>query len=94
MTTVADINYAAAVPIPEAVDLINKLFSQGHEIVLFTARGSKTGIDWREVTERQLKESKLLYHELKFGKPYADYYVDDKFITLDEIKEKIKNRTL
>ena len=73
-------NYSEAVPIDERVIKINHLFAEGHVIKLFTARGSETGIDWRELTEKQLSNWGLKYTELILGKPAADFYVDDKAI--------------
>lgn len=94
MELVEDNNYHKSSPKKDIVPMINSLFEKGHEIILFTARGSKTGIDWREVTEKQLCEAELKYHELLFGKPYADFYIDDKMISLDELKSKIKMRVI
>ena len=48
--------------------------------VYWTARGSQTGIDWREITEKQLKEWEAKHHELSLNKPHYDLYVDDKTI--------------
>ena len=45
---------------------------------LHTARGDGTGIDWSEVTARQLWDWNVPYDELRFGKPWADLYVDDR----------------
>lgn len=73
-------NYASATPIIERIEKINQLFESGNIIKLHTARGSKTGIDWQEVTSNQLEIWGLKYHELHFGKPFADYYIDDKAI--------------
>jgi hypothetical protein len=61
------------------------LFDNNNTIILFTARGTKTGIDWSEVTAKQLKTWGVKYHELKFGKPAADYYVDDRLINMNEL---------
>ena len=58
-----------------------------NRIVLFTARGYKTGIDWEELTEMQMQKWGVKYHELIFGKPDADYYIDDKMQSLEELKE-------
>jgi len=69
----------------EIIAIINKLFDLGNEIILHTARGYVTGIDWREVTKGQLKNWGLNYHELHFGKPNADYYIDDKMLSMEEI---------
>ncbi|MDD3896371.1 MAG: acylneuraminate cytidylyltransferase family protein [Candidatus Peribacteraceae bacterium] len=71
-------DYALSQPQQEMVALIQHLHSEGHRIILHTARGSMTGKDWREVTERQLKEWGVPYEELHFGKPAADVYVDDR----------------
>ena len=77
--------YGTAKPIKENIKIINRLFDNKNKIILFTARGSETGIDWRETTEKQMKEWGVKYNELKFGKPYADYYVDDKMLSLNNL---------
>ena len=77
--------YNKAMPIKENIKIINKLFDNENKIILFTARGSKTGIDWRQTTESQMKEWGVRYDELKFGKPSADYYVDDKMLSLNDL---------
>lgn len=73
-------DYASAEPISDRVVRINQLFDEGHIIKFYTARGSKSGINWREETEKQLRDWKINYHELHMGKPYADFYIDDKAI--------------
>ena len=52
------------------------------EITLFTARGTVTKIDWEKVTINQLKKWNVKYHRLLFGKPDADFYVDDKAVDI------------
>lgn len=79
-TLTPDNDYRLSGPITATIDAINLLFDRGHRIVMLTARGSATGIDWREVTRDQLSRWGLKYHELRFGKPAADYYVDDRMI--------------
>ena len=74
------VDYSLATPILERIQKINSLYAQGHTIKLYTARGSKTGIDWSEITRNQLLRWGLIFHELHFGKPFADYYIDDKAI--------------
>lgn len=71
-------DYTQAKPYTEKIEYINKLYDDGNEIVFQTARGFKTGIDWREVTENQFKTWGVKYHELYFNKSYGDIYIDDK----------------
>ena len=83
------LKYETAVPIPQAILKINKLYSEGHTIVFWTARGTKSGIDWRQLTETQLSSWGVQYHELRFGKPVYDVFIDDKNInSLDWLNEK------
>jgi hypothetical protein len=72
--------YQAAQPLIEAIAKLNDLFDAGHCILLYTARGSTTAIDWRELTEQQLKEWGVRFHGLYMGKPTADVYVDDRAV--------------
>jgi CMP-N-acetylneuraminic acid synthetase len=85
-TTMPPDRYHDAEPVHDVITSVNSLFDAGHEIVLFTARGSATGIDWHEVTERQMRDWGVRYHRLVFGKPAADYYVDDRALLPDEFK--------
>jgi len=73
-------DYERAEPMPDVIAEINRLYDAGHTILLLTARGSTTAIDWRACTERQLAAWNVRYHSLSFGKPTADVYVDDKAI--------------
>ena len=81
---IANNDYALCQPINKNIEMINALYRAGHRIVLFTARGSMTGIDWSEITRQQLTDWQVLHHDLKFGKPAADFYIDDRMILLDE----------
>lgn len=74
-------NYESTTPMVERIAKINKLYEAGHVIKFLTARGSKTGIDWTEVTKLQLEKWGVQYHELQLGKPFADHYIDDKGIS-------------
>jgi hypothetical protein len=74
-------DYPNSQPIPHRIAVVNKLYEEGHEITLFTARGTVTGIDWRELTEKQLRKWGVRYHKLILGKPHADYFIDDKGVS-------------
>ena len=71
-------NYSQASPIIKNIEKANKLYEDGHTIIFWTARGTGSGIDWQEVTENQLQEWGVKYHELKLGKPIYDLFIDDK----------------
>lgn len=79
-------DYASAKPILDRVNIVNKLYREGHQIILFTARGmGSSGNDekkarkkWKILTEYQLQEWGVMYHHLFLGKPAADIYIDDK----------------
>ncbi len=73
-------NYTKAKPIHERIAKINSLYNEGHTIVYWTARGTRTGTDWRELTEQQLNKWLVKYHELKLGKPAYDLFIDDRNI--------------
>tara|TARA_R110002012_G_C11197345_1_gene559393 strand:+ start:198 stop:494 length:297 start_codon:yes stop_codon:yes gene_type:complete len=78
-----DRDYAKAVPITDYIHKVNELYDAGNTIVYWTARGTGSGIDWREVTEKQFKKWGVKYHNLKFGKPIYDLFIDDKNINTD-----------
>jgi len=74
-------DYINSKPHDSMIRMINKLYDKGNTIKIFTARGSKSGLDWKDFTEKQLGSWGLKYHELILGKPHADIYIDDKSIT-------------
>tara|TARA_R110000824_G_scaffold327536_2_gene514381 strand:+ start:25 stop:327 length:303 start_codon:yes stop_codon:yes gene_type:complete len=82
-------NYPDAVPMVGNINKINRLYEDGNTIVYWTARGSVTGIDWLDVTEKQLASWGVKYHELKMGKPHYDLFICDKAVnTTDFFDEK------
>ena len=78
-----DGSYANNTPNEPIIKLCNRLYENGNKIVLHTARGSGNGVNWSQITKAQLEKWGVKYHQLTFGKPAADYYVDDKAMTLD-----------
>jgi len=86
-------DYKKAKPYFDRIEYINNLFEKGHKIIMFTARGYTTNINWQELTKKQLSDWGLKYHELKLKKPFGDIYIDDKGITdKDFFKLDIKNK--
>ena len=79
-------NYKSSKPIKKTITLINKLYKEGYQIKIFTARGMGTLKGnypmviktYKKLTVQQLKLWDLKYHSLIFGKPAYDCFVDDK----------------
>ena len=88
LCTNSDGEYERAEPYPEVIAQVNALYDAGHQVILYTARGSTTGIDWRELTENQVGSWGVKYHQLFLGKPTADIYIDDKAANVEEWKAK------
>lgn len=80
-----DLDYSQSEPNIKMIHIINKLYDMGNHIVLFTARGYVTKKDWSSITKKQLGDWGVKYHELLFGKPNADFYIDDKMISMEKL---------
>jgi capsule biosynthesis phosphatase len=86
LCTKESLGYESCKPLPEASFLLKSLRSQGHKIIIYTARGMESfkgsvGAAMSSIgllTLNQLKEWDFEYDEIYFGKPSADLYVDDK----------------
>ncbi len=77
--------YDQAIPIKENIEKINKLYNEGHTIIYWSSRGIITGLDWFDLTEKQLKKWNCKYHELKLDKPFYDIIICDKSKRIEEI---------
>ena len=71
-------DYSLSVPIIKNIEKANRLFDEGNTIIYWTARGATTGIDWTEITQKQLISWGAKHHELKLGKPNYDLFICDK----------------
>lgn len=81
-----DYDYNEAIPDFNKIKIVNTLYDKGHSITMWTARGMKTGIDWRSITETQLKNWGVKYHKLRLDKPPYDMFIDDKALNnLDQV---------
>jgi hypothetical protein len=78
-----DSPYEECTPIQERILKVNKLYEEGNQITYWTARGSRTGNNYEDLTKRQLSEWGCKYHNLLFGKPPYDLYIDDKSHNVD-----------
>lgn len=85
-------DYVNAVPIIDRVKHINELFDKQNNIVIYTARGMGSSNNnqiiaiekYYSLTKRQLIEWNVKHHQLVFGKPFGDVYIDDKGINDNE----------
>lgn len=79
--------YELARPSPANISKINRMYDEGWTIIYWTARGSRTGLDHRELTLAQLEAWGCRYHELRCGpahKPHFDLLIDDKSRRIEE----------
>ncbi len=88
--------YAFAAPMVDVIERVNRLYDKGWHVTIFTARGMRTFNGnihavvralWT-LTDTWLKENGVKYHELRFGKPPGDVYVDDRGMRPDEFLER------
>lgn len=85
--------YHLAEPRLNIIQIVNRLWTDGHKIVIWTARGMDTHDgyvelieeNYRDMTEKWLKDHHICYDELKFGKPSALVYVDDKALLPEDL---------
>ena len=68
-----------AKPKDNAVESINKLYGEGHIIIIYTAR---TWMEF-EMTTHWLQSNGIQYHQLIMGKPVGDAWIDDRAIGFD-----------
>jgi len=81
-------DYTTVLPIQPMIDLARKMKSDGHCIIIHTARRMKTHAynvgavcrDIGKITFDTLEKFEIPYDELIFGKPYADIYIDDRAV--------------
>ena len=93
--TIAD-DYTSVKPIQKNIDFLYYLKRLGHTIIIYTARRMKTHngntgkilADIGKITFDTLEKFSIPYDEIYFGKPYADFYIDDLAISSYENLEK------
>jgi glycerol-3-phosphate cytidylyltransferase len=89
-TSVEDSQYQLARPFEHVIREINRLHDAGNVIKLMTARGSVSGKDYTELTQRQLADWGIQYHQLIMNaKPHAHLFVDDRAIHIDAWLEQM-----
>lgn len=87
LTQQAPGEYGKAKPIEGRMEIVNKLFDDGHQIVFYTSRNFK----YMQMTYKQLRTFGFKFHHIAFGKPHADFIVDDRLLSFEGlIMKRIK----
>ena len=97
-----DESYEECGIIDGAKETIQQLADHGHYIILYTARHMKTCngnvaltvARIGKITLEWLDKHQIPYHEIHFGKPWADVYIDDnalRFSSWSEISDDGSN---
>ncbi len=90
--------YASSKPIKKNIKVINELY-QKYMIIIFTSRFmgrnkeniKKAKSQGYKFTFKQLKNWKVRFHKLIFGKPSYDLFIDDKCLSFSKNwRNKIK----
>ena len=89
-------DYNTVEPISKNINYLKYLKKKGNTIIIYTARSMRTHqgnngkilADIGEITFKTLKKYDIPFDEIYFGKPYADYYIDDLAINCFEDIEK------
>ena len=84
-----DGEYEQAKPIKSNIDKINILYEKENRIILWTARGTTTDIDWYDLTKKQMEDWGVNYHKLLMKKPYYDLWIDDKCVNILDFETKM-----
>ena len=73
-------------PYPDALEILNKWYDEGHIITFFTSRTE----DHREITEAWLAKHNFKYHGLLMGKPRGGNYhwIDNHMVRATRFKGK------
>jgi len=77
-------DYENSMPIRDRIEKMNKLYDEGHEIHYYTARGTNSGLNWEEYTQKYLEEIGVKYTSCKAGKPHYHFWIDDKAINSED----------
>ena len=76
--------YSSCKPNTEVVDLMKKLSNNGHKIIIYTSRLSN---EVKKVTVEWLQKYDVPYDAIHFDKPLYDYMVDDRALSISQLKK-------
>jgi len=81
-------DYTTVEPIQDRIDFCNYLKRMGCEIIIHTARGSVNTLQNSRIIHDTLEKYDIPCDELFMGKPYADIYIDDKFVNIHKLQNE------
>ena len=95
-------DYSKSIPIKKNIKIINAAYKNGYNIILYTARYmgrckgnlKKVKKQIKPLTLKQLKDWGVKYHELYFGKPSFDLFIDDKSLFFKKNWSKLLKKKL
>ena len=95
-------DYSKSKPITKNINIINKSYDKGFNIILYTARymgrynGNLTKVkkEIKPFTLKQLKKWGVKYHRIYFGKPSFDLFIDDKSLFFKKEWSRILRKKL
>ena len=89
--TPASRDYSKVIPLHKMIEDVNRLYEEGHEITIFTARGGSSGVDYHELNVQQLADWGVKYDYLyDKNKPQYDILIDDKAFNTEAWRAKRK----
>ena len=79
-------------PFPDAVEICNKWYEEGHIITFFTSRTE----EHREITETWLNKYGFKFHGILMGKPRGGNYhwIDNHIVKATRFKGKVTDLTM
>ena len=95
-------DYSKSIPIKKNIETINAAYKNGYNIILYTARYmgrcegnlKKVKKQIKPLTLKQLKDWEVKYHEVYFGKPSFDLFIDDKSLFFKKNWSKLLKKKL
>jgi len=75
--------YSSCIPNYDTIDLMKKLKKNGYKIILYTSRMEN---QVKMETINWLNKFRVPFDAIHFDKPLYDYMVDDKNITIEQLK--------
>ncbi|MDD5053493.1 MAG: hypothetical protein PHO27_12230 [Sulfuricurvum sp.] len=75
-------DYATRTPNLSNISIVNYLYTQGHQIILYTSRR----IDDLDITTNWLLRHGVKFHHIIFDKLTYDMIIDDKSFNLKEVQ--------